>query len=231
MLGIADKIMRRTRAKGRGRWVCTAKDFFDLGSHAAVGQALSRLAKNGDLRRVGHGFYDLPRWSRILKRWAAVDPDLVVDALARRDNIRIMRDGSFWANRLGLTNAVPARMLYTTDGATRTVKINDWIFHFRHANPKVMEWAGRDAAPIVQALLWLGPSAVSDRKVVASLASLKSKLPAAVKKDLARSSAYHSNRGTACVRSNTRRRAGYLFWCPPWTAPIVCDLAGERGGA
>ena len=45
VLGIADKIMRRTRAKGRGQWVCTAKDFLDFGSHATVGQALSRLAK------------------------------------------------------------------------------------------------------------------------------------------------------------------------------------------
>ncbi len=55
MTGIADKIMKRVRAKGRGKWVCTPKDFLDLGSRAAVDQALSRLATSGDLRRVGRG--------------------------------------------------------------------------------------------------------------------------------------------------------------------------------
>ena len=58
MTAIADKIMKRIRARGRGKWVCTARDFLDLGSHAVVDQALSRLTKTGNLRRVGRGLYD-----------------------------------------------------------------------------------------------------------------------------------------------------------------------------
>jgi hypothetical protein len=52
MIAIADKIMKRIRAQGRGKWVCTARDFPDLGGRAAVDQALSRRAKAADLRRA-----------------------------------------------------------------------------------------------------------------------------------------------------------------------------------
>ena len=45
MTGAANAIMRRVSAHSRGRWVCTPKDFLDLGSREAVDQALSRLVR------------------------------------------------------------------------------------------------------------------------------------------------------------------------------------------
>jgi len=178
-----DKIMKRVRARGRGKWVCTPRDFLDLGSRAAVDQALSRLAASGDLRRVGRGLYDLPRMSAVLKRPAPVDVDKAVGALARRDSVRIMPDGIAAASQLGLTNAVPAKSSYVTDGATRTVKIGNRTIHLRHATPHVMAWAGRPSAPVAQALRWLGPQAAMDDRVAATL---RRNLPDVVKKDLAR---------------------------------------------
>ena len=58
MSGIADKILNRVRGHGRGQWVCTPKDFIDLGSRDAVDKALSRLVKQNTLRRIGRGLYD-----------------------------------------------------------------------------------------------------------------------------------------------------------------------------
>ena len=52
MITIADKIMKRIRARGRGKWVCAARDFPDLGGRAAVDQALSCRAKAADMRRA-----------------------------------------------------------------------------------------------------------------------------------------------------------------------------------
>ena len=120
MKRIADRIMKRVSARGYGTWVCTPKDFLDLGSRGAVDQALSRLVKAGRLRRAAHGLYDLPRFSEVLKRPAPVDLDAAIKALSRRDNVRIMPDGLAAANRLGLVNAVPARVSFVTDGSTRT---------------------------------------------------------------------------------------------------------------
>jgi hypothetical protein len=72
MITIADKIMKRIRARGRGKWVCTARDFPDLGGRAAVDQALSRRAKAADLRRaLPDGIKeDLARNSASLPGWA-----------------------------------------------------------------------------------------------------------------------------------------------------------------
>ena len=178
----------------------------DLGSRQAIDQVLSRLVKAGRLRRAGRGLYDLPRTSGVLKRPAPVDLDAAVAALARRDGIRIMPDGAAAAHGLGLTNAVPAKVSYTTDGASRTVTIDGRTIRFRHAGPRVMRWAGRPAAPVAQALRWLGPDAAADARVVSVL---KRRLPDAVKRDL-----YVNGRDL-----------------PGWALPLARDVASDRAVA
>ena len=181
MTSVAQKIMKSVSKHDRGKWVCTPKDFLGLGSREAVDQALSRLVKAGKLRRVGHGLYDLPRMSDVLKRPAPVDLDAAISALSRRDGVRIIPDGLAAANQLGLTNAVPAKTSYVTDGSTRPLKIDGRTVRFRHAGPKIMLWAGRPAAPVAQALRWLGPDNAKDPRV---LSTLRRHLPDHVKRDL-----------------------------------------------
>ncbi len=185
MAAMADKIMQRVSVHDSGRWVCTPKDFLDLGSREAVDQALSRLVKAGRLRRVGHGLYDRPRISNVLNRPAPVELEAAIAALARRDGARIMPDGLVAANQLGLTNAVPAKVSYLTDGHSRTLEIDGRTVRFRHAGPSVMQWAGRSAAPVVQALRWLGPRVAADGEIVSTLSR---HLPDDVKLDLLRNS-------------------------------------------
>ena len=170
---------------GKGKWVCTPKDFLDLGSREAIDQALSRLVRADRLRRVGHGLYDMPRMSDMLKRPAPVDLDAAIKALARRDGVRFIPDGLMAANQLGLTNAVPARATYVTDGPTRMLKIDGRTVQFRRAGPKVMQWAGKPAAPVAQALRWLGPDIAADAQVVSTL---RRHLPSHVKRNLLRNS-------------------------------------------
>lgn len=185
MKGIAKKIMKRMAAHSSGKWVVTPKDFVDLGSRESVDQALSRLVKSGHLRRVGRGLYDKPRFSSVLNRPAPADIDVAVAALARRDGVRIMPDGLHSANQLGITNAVPAKASYITDGHSRVLEIDGRTIGFRHASPRVMKWTGRPSAPVVQALRWLGPDAAADKKV---LTILNRNLPEDVKLDLIKNS-------------------------------------------
>ena len=206
MTPMADKITKRVSAHDSGRWVCTPKDFLDLGSREAVDQALSRLVKAGQLRRVGHGLYDMPRFSNVLRRPAPVDLDAAIAALARRDGVRIMPDGLVAANQLGLTNAVPAKVSFVTDGHSRTLKIDGRTVRFRHAGPSVMQWAGKPAAPVVQALRWLGPAAAADAEVVSTLSRC---LPDDVKLDLLK---------------NSRD-------LPGWALPLARDITSDQAVA
>ena len=185
MARLADRIMRRARAQAarRARLVFTPKDFVDLGDRAAVDQALSRLAKDGKLRRFRRGFYDIPKVNPILKRVASPDIDAVVDAIARRDAVTIVANGMAAANRLGLTNAVSAKNDYLTDGPSRTLMIGKRVVRLRHASHKLMALKNCPAGDVVRALHWLGPDMASDKAVVDTL---RRRLPTQVKRDLAK---------------------------------------------
>ena len=202
MAPMADRIMERVRAHDAGKWVCTPKDFLDLGERAAVDQALSRLVKRKQLRRVGRGLYDRPRFSQILQRPAPVNLDATEAALIRRDGIRIMPNGLQAANDLGLTTAVPAKACYLTDGTSRTVKVDGNTIQFRHTSDCIMQWTGKIASPVVQALHWLGPATADDQ--VAAI--LKHRLPDAVKQDL-------------------RRNNDQL---PPWMLPLARIITADQ---
>ena len=206
MPGMAEKIVRRVSTHGRGGWVCGPSDFLDLGSRGAVDQALSRLVKGGRLRRVGHGLYDMPRISDVLNRPAPVDLEAAIEAVARRDGLRVMPDGLAAANQLGLTNAVPARASYVTDGSSRILTIGGTSVHLRRAPPRVMRWAGRPAATVVQALRWLGPSLTADGEVVAIL----------------------SRRLTEDVKLDLLRNGRDL---PGWALPLARRIAGDLAAA
>lgn len=182
MAGIADGILRRARAaSARDARVFTPKDFADLGSRAAVDQALSRLVKGGKLRRIGHGFYDMPRINPMLARPAAPDLDAVADAIARRDSVTIVPSPLVSANRLGLTTAVASKNDYLTDGPSRTIRIGNRSLRLRHAGPKLMALKNKPAGDVVRALHWLGPDIARNDDVIATL---RRKLPATVKRDL-----------------------------------------------
>lgn len=185
MSGISDRIMRRARAQTahRTRLVFMAQDFMDFGGRAAVDQALSRLTRAGALRRVGRGMYDIPKVNPLLKKPAAPDIGAVVDAVARRDDITIVPSGLASANKLGLTNAVPARNDYLTNGSSRTLKVGNRVVRLRHANPKLVALKDRPSGDVVRALHWLGQDVASDDKVVNKL---RAQLSSDVKHDLAR---------------------------------------------
>ncbi len=185
MISINDKIMQYMKAKGRGKWVCNPRDFSSFGSRAAVNQALSRLVQSSDLRRIGQGFYDLPRINTQSKCWEPADLDLIIAALERRDTVRIMDDGLIAANRLGLTTTVATKLSYVTNGASRTLKIDGHTLHLRHAGSRVMVWANKKSGFVVQALRWLGPTLASEQWVADTL---QRELPNHVKKDLIRNS-------------------------------------------
>ncbi len=206
MASVAEMILETMAERGAGAWVCTPQDFLGLASRQAVDQALSRLVRAGKLRRIGHGLYDMPRFCSVLGRLAPADMDAAMSALARRDGVRVMPDGLAAANRLGLTNAVPARVSYVTDGASRTLRIDGRTVRLRHCRPRIMQWAGRPAAAAVQALDWLGPDAARDAQVVAALRRC---LPDNVKHDLGQ----------------------HISDVPGWAVPLVRSVVSDQATA
>ncbi|MFS8979822.1 DUF6088 family protein [Cupriavidus necator] len=149
-------------------WVPT--DFAHLGSRDAIDKTLQRFVRAGQLRRIDRGLYDLPKLNRLTGRSTMPDYRAVVEAIARRDNLRLLVDGMTAANDLGLTDAVPARVTIHTDSRRRSLKLDNLTIVFKQTAPSRLYWAGRPAMRVVQALHWLKDTIASDsERITAAL--------------------------------------------------------------
>jgi hypothetical protein len=150
------QIADRIRAAPDDVW--TPVDFLDLGSREAVDKTLQRLALADQIRRLDRGLYDRPRRNRLTGQMTVPDYRRVVQAVARRDQTRMLVDGMTAANDLGLSDAVPGRIVMHTDARLRPIKLGKQVIAFRPTAPSKLFWAGRPGMRIVQALHWLRDS-------------------------------------------------------------------------
>ena len=148
--------------------VWTPVDFIDLGTRDAVDQALHRLTRAGDIRRIARGLYDKPGLNSLTAKATSPDPRAIVDALARRDKYRMIVDGITAANDLGLSDAVPARIVVHTDARLKPLELGNLRIVFRLTAPSKLYWAGRPAMRVVQALHWLKDTLGSDHTRILS---------------------------------------------------------------
>ncbi len=107
------------------------------------------------MRRIDRGLYDKPQFNSLTKHDSAPDPRAVIDAVARRDQIRVLVDGMTAANDLGFTNAVPAKIVVHSEARPKSIKLGNLTIIFKQAAASKLFWAGRPAMRIVQALHWL----------------------------------------------------------------------------
>lgn len=161
MSDIATRISSLIDASGPGHvWV--PADFAQLGSRAVIDKTLQRMTLRDQLRRIDRGLYDKPVTNSLTKRRTTPDYRAVIDAIARRDNLRILVDGMTAANDLGLTDAVPAHVTIYTDTRRRSLQFDKLLIEFKQCAPSRLYWAGRPAMRLVQALHWLKDTLPSD---------------------------------------------------------------------
>jgi hypothetical protein len=175
---IEHKILRRIYSGQRGS-IFTPSHFLDLGSRQAIDLALHRLVKKKTLRRLARGLYEYPREHPEL---GTLSPDVqkVAKALAGKDRIRLQPAGAYAANLLGLSEQVPAKAVFLTDGFSRTVKIGRQEIQLRQTTPRNMAAAGRLSGLLMQAFRYLGREHITPQRMV----HLKRTLPAKERKEL-----------------------------------------------
>jgi hypothetical protein len=139
--------------------VFSPTDFVDLGSRAAVDKALSRMVAAGTIRRVARGLYDVPRLHPIVGT-TAPSVDQVAKALAAKAGTRLQPTGAYSANLLGLSDQVPAKVVFLTDGRSKRVRLGKLDIVLKQASPRTMATAGRISGLVIQALRYLGQAQV-----------------------------------------------------------------------
>ena len=154
------KVKNRIHGHGRG-WVFTPAHFSDLGSRDAVASALRRYRKSGPIRQLARGLYDYPRTD---PEFGLLTPssDSVAKALAGRDAVRLQPSGAYAANLLGLSTQIPMKIVYLTDGRSRTVQLGKKEIILKRTTPLNMATAGRISGLVIQALRHLGRKHVDE---------------------------------------------------------------------
>jgi hypothetical protein len=160
MNSIAAAVLKRIQVHGRD-WVFTPHDFLDLGERHPIDLALVRFTGNKTIRRLAHGLYDYPRVHKKLGILAP-NPDEVAAVLAAKTGSRVQISGARAANLLGLTDQVPAQLVYLTDGPAHRVKIGAQTIQLKPARPSRFPGAGTPAGLALQAIRAVGPNANKD---------------------------------------------------------------------
>jgi hypothetical protein len=197
---VDSKILAAIRRSGRGS-VFVPADFLNLGTREAVDVALHRLARQGKIRRLARGLYDFPTEHPALGLLSPSAED-IARALAGRDRARLQPAGAYAANALGLSEQVPAKAVFLTDGPARTVKIGPTTIELRRTTLKNMETAGRLSGLLIQALRELGQEHVTRER----RDHLKRTLPATKRRELLKD----------------------LRLAPAWMHPIFRELAENK---
>jgi hypothetical protein len=172
------KILDRAKAVGSGS-ALTPKAFADLGTRAAVDQALSRLARAGKIRRISRGVYDVPKNHPTFGPLSP-NPDAVARAIADQWGYRLQPTPARAANALGLSSQVPAQIVYLIDGGSRKIKVGNQIIQFKHAGPRALLGAGTPEGVALQAIRAFGPDHLTDSVI----RQLRQNLPSTAKTGL-----------------------------------------------
>ena len=162
MKSIDSKVLMAIRSRGRGS-VFVPADFLDIGSREAIDITLHRLARKGTIRRLARGVYDFPKDHSTLGRLSP-SADAVAEALAGRDHTRLQPAGAYAANALGLSEQVPAKVIFLTDGPSRTVRVGTTTIQLRRTTARNMAAAGRLSGLLIQALRELGEEHVTPER-------------------------------------------------------------------
>jgi len=198
---VDNKIKNRIFGHGKG-WVFTPTHFSDLGSRDAVASALKRYRQSGRIRQLARGLYDYPRTDPELGILSP-SPDAIARALAGRDVVRLQPSGAYAANLLGLSPQVPMKIVYFTDGRSRTVRIGKKEIILKQTTPRNMATAGRISGLVIQALRYLGRQHVDDGIVTQLRRRLNSDDKAQLLKD--------------------------VRYAPAWVADIMRQIGKEKG--
>ena len=180
-----DKSMIKRVNSHKVGWIFSPIDFIDLGSRSAIDKALSRMTATHLIRRIARGLYDAPQHHPVI---GSLHPsiDNIAHALAGRDGARLQPTGAYAANLLGLSEQVPAKVVFLTDGRSKRVRLGNLDIVLKQTSTRNMTTAGTISGLVIQALRYLGKSHVDSN----TEKRLASKLSTADKRQLVKDLRY-----------------------------------------
>jgi len=199
MQTVSNKLVSRIYGKGRG-WCFTPKHFHDLGSPEAVRINLHRLEKKGTIRRLARGLYEYPKKHPSIGILPP-SPKKIAQAVAFRDAVSIQPSGAFAANLLGLSEQVPAKIVFLTEGPSRIIKVGNQEIIFRKTSPRYLAMQEESSGALIHALRHIGKEQIKQQHIEHLKNTIGRRTKAKLKKD--------------------------RIYAPEWMYPIIDQIIGE----
>lgn len=152
------------------------------GTYEAIKRAVHTLLKEQMIQRIASGIYLLPKKSKLLGSLLPSIDD-IVEAIARRDNLKIQPSGAVALNKLGLSTQIPLKHVYYTDGAARQIKVGRNTIVFKTKSPKRVSQQTQIGALLIAALEELGPDGLNDEIINKLFKATESIPPEEIAKD------------------------------------------------
>jgi len=134
--------------------------FAGLGSRAVIDQTLTRLFKRGEIDRIGHGLYLVPKVGRFgIKEFPT--PEDIARVIAQSEGARIGIHGAEAARRLGLTTQISSQPIFYTTGSTRSIRIGNMRMKLQRVTARKLALSERYAGHALAALWYLGKEQAS----------------------------------------------------------------------
>lgn len=162
--GYANALSEKIKASPPGT-VFIYSDFAEIANQATIRQSLSRLAKEGQIRRIKPGIFEKPAFSTLLQENLPPDPDQIAKAIARNFHWTITPCGEHSLNILGLSTQVPAVWTYLSDGPYKEYSLGNTTLTFKHRTNRELSKMSYITSITVQALKTLGKEHVTDETI------------------------------------------------------------------
>jgi len=146
---ISSQIENKIKRSRPGQ-IILPSDFKDLGTSTAIRKTLSRLVDQKVLVRMGQGVYVIPIHDKL---FGEVLPSMeeIAASLAEKEHVKIMPTGQYALNKIGLSNQVPMKMVFLTNGTKKNITIGKSSIVFQPTTTKKLAMVGS-----ISSLLFLG---------------------------------------------------------------------------
>ena len=160
-MSISKEISKKIKQYRRGKPFLSA-DFLALGSRAAIDQALWRLVKSGEIRRIKNGMF-VKSEKNAYAGEVLPGVEEVARFLAQRSGDKVAISGADAARRFGFTTQMPSQPVFFTDGPSRKYHLGNQEVRLKHVAARKVALAGSPAGEALSALWYLGSNEVTPR--------------------------------------------------------------------
>lgn len=176
MTGTIERIRREISTWERGR-IFFIDDFASYDSQWSVRFGLSKLAEQGFIVRLARGVYCYPRvQGEYGIRYVLPDEEMIANAIAVKERIRIIPYGDQAAYKLGLTGLRISDLKYLTDGAPRKIGLaGGKKIYFNHTSEvKMFDYCNTVMRTVCSAVRALGSDMIGEeqKRIISDALSL-----------------------------------------------------------